>query len=246
MIKLLLSHPLATTLIACRDWCGNTPYTVAAIHEKHAAAQLLLPVTAVLDSSLPAKYEPWSKPQLTAKKQSDNALCSKRATQNRLEARTRFFARLKQLTEAAGSTAPVIARILFVPALGVTDATTNNWYGAVAMAIAERFSRSNQPKAGRLLIELPEMPEPDVPREKVWVPFVISHLNKQSVGAVSADTKQNAPTIIIGHSSGADTVLRVIEQVKVTGAVVRTQLLQNPHHHRITLCSPIPVLLTYR
>eukprot|EP00455_Lapot_gusevi_P038281 TRINITY_DN4289_c0_g1_i8.p1 TRINITY_DN4289_c0_g1~~TRINITY_DN4289_c0_g1_i8.p1 ORF type:complete len:153 (+),score=17.46 TRINITY_DN4289_c0_g1_i8:834-1292(+) len=52
------------------------------------------------------------------------------------------------------------------------------------------------------------MPEPDVCRERVWVPFI-----RQQLGV-------DDRTILVGHSSGANAVLRLLEEASVFGAVM--------------------------
>ena len=60
----------------------------------------------------------------------------------------------------------------------------------------------------KLKVALQQMPDPDVAREKIWLPFI-----RDVLGA-------NEDTVLVGHSSGACAGLRLAETDKLAGLVV--------------------------
>ena len=57
-------------------------------------------------------------------------------------------------------------------------------------------------------VVLTNMPDPYEAKEKIWLPFLL--------GRCDAD----ASTILIGHSSGAEATMRLLENNKLLGAVL--------------------------
>ncbi len=57
-----------------------------------------------------------------------------------------------------------------------------------------------------------EMPDPDIAREKYWIPFIEKQIRENQ--------KNNEEIILIGHSSGAVAILRYLEKHEVTGALL--------------------------
>jgi len=61
---------------------------------------------------------------------------------------------------------------------------------------------------------LDNYPEPTKCREKIWVPFLREKI--LNILKIHPDTK----IIAIGHSTGADAVLRVLESTKILGGII--------------------------
>ena len=91
-------------------------------------------------------------------------------------------------------------RVVIVPGNGCGDVTESNWYAAVArdLEATHRFSE----------IVLRDMPDPELARESIWLPFMAGEL------------KCGPDTIVIGHSSGAIAGMRFLEQHKLAGLVL--------------------------
>jgi predicted alpha/beta hydrolase family esterase len=53
-----------------------------------------------------------------------------------------------------------------------------------------------------------DMPDPVAAKEKIWIPFILNKL------------KADSNTIIIGHSSGAEAAMRLLENSKLKGMVL--------------------------
>lgn len=52
------------------------------------------------------------------------------------------------------------------------------------------------------------MPDPNLARKSIWIPFIIN------------DLKADEKTLLIGHSSGAEATLRLLEDYKVAAAIL--------------------------
>jgi hypothetical protein len=234
--RLLTAHASTTA----RDWCDNTPFALSCLSQKPAAIALLQThtPTALVTAALSLLSTP---SQITAKKAADNSACSARAAQDREQQKLRFENKLKNawpvslcchalplwhsvffcfcyffslfVVLQADASQP---HVLFVPSMGVTQPHTQNWYGAVALALVT-------PPVIRGGVTLQPMPEPMRCREKLWVQWIHQHmLHTVSTSSASAAATTSFPRVIlVGHSTGADAVLRALELYSVFGAVVR-------------------------
>ncbi|CAK8987574.1 unnamed protein product [Durusdinium trenchii] len=90
-------------------------------------------------------------------------------------------------------------RCIIVPGNGCTNAKKSNWYGRAQ----EELTKTGLFK--EVIVE--NMPDPHVARESVWLPFL------QKLGA-------DEDAVLIGHSSGAEATMRLLEKQKLRGAVL--------------------------
>mmetsp|Transcript_31773 Transcript_31773/g.68366 ORF Transcript_31773/g.68366 Transcript_31773/m.68366 type:complete len:195 (+) Transcript_31773:45-629(+) len=90
-------------------------------------------------------------------------------------------------------------RCIIVPGNGCTNARESNWYGRAQ----EELKKSGLFKE----VILENMPDPHVASESVWLPFL------RKLGA-------DENTVLIGHSSGAEATMRLLETQKLRGAVL--------------------------
>jgi predicted alpha/beta hydrolase family esterase len=84
--------------------------------------------------------------------------------------------------------------VIIVPGNGCTPVRACNWYGWLHKKLQE---------AGHKAV-LRDMPDPYEAKEKIWLPFM------REMGA-----DENA--VIVGHSSGAEAAMRLIETDRVRG-----------------------------
>ena len=92
-------------------------------------------------------------------------------------------------------------KVIIVSGNGCTrPIRTCNWYGWMQDQLTESNLFSD--------VILQNMPDPVEAKESIWIPHIINNL-----GA-------DANTIIIGHSSGAEACLRLLEKNKLYGAVL--------------------------
>ncbi|TFJ82092.1 hypothetical protein NSK_006757 [Nannochloropsis salina CCMP1776] len=91
-------------------------------------------------------------------------------------------------------------RLVIVPGNGGGEVTRANWYGWAQRALADL--------PGIEKVQLENMPDPYTARESVWLPFMKDRL------------KCDASTVVIGHSSGAEAVMRFAESHRVAGLVL--------------------------
>ena len=89
-------------------------------------------------------------------------------------------------------------RFIILPGNGCNDIFNSNWYGWLAQELVSR----------NLEVVMENMPDPWVASEKNWIPFIHEVL------------KVDENTVLIGHSSGACCILRLLEQQKVLGAII--------------------------
>ena len=82
---------------------------------------------------------------------------------------------------------------------GVRDA---NWYGW----LEDRLSAEPGLFPGGVILR--DMPDPYVARETYWIPFLLDELG------VGEDT------VLIGHSSGAEAAMRLVEEHRLAGVVL--------------------------
>jgi len=99
------------------------------------------------------------------------------------------------------STSTTHLRVVIVPGNGCTsNIRKSNWYG---------FAEDKLKMSGQFTqVVLEVMPDPIEAKESVWVPHMLN--------ALKADEK----TIVIGHSSGAEACMRLLEDHKIFGAVL--------------------------
>ncbi|XP_002731667.1 serine hydrolase RBBP9-like [Saccoglossus kowalevskii] len=90
-------------------------------------------------------------------------------------------------------------RIVILPGNGGGSVETSNWYSWAR----DRFQELNDTE-----VILRDMPDPEIAREKYWIPFMHNEL------------KCDENTVIIGHSSGAEAAKRYAEKYKVHGIVL--------------------------
>lgn len=92
-------------------------------------------------------------------------------------------------------------RCIIVPGNGCSsNIRAANWYG---------FAQDKLQATGLFSeVILTVMPDPYVAKESIWVPFLLDDLR--------ADEK----TLLIGHSSGAEATMRLLENKKLFGAVL--------------------------
>jgi len=91
-------------------------------------------------------------------------------------------------------------RCVIVPGNGCTPIARSNWYAQAAAALRRSGLFSE--------VVCRDMPDPYVARESVWLPFLVD-----KCGA-------DADTVLIGHSSGAEATMRLLETSRLRGAVL--------------------------
>lgn len=89
------------------------------------------------------------------------------------------------------------SKVIIVSGNGCVDVTKANWYSDVQKKLS---------KALNVQVLLPQMPDPLVARESVWIPHILG---------LGCDER----TLLIGHSSGAQAALRFAEKNPV-GCIV--------------------------
>lgn len=93
-------------------------------------------------------------------------------------------------------------KVIIVPGNGCSANIRGcNWYGWMEDRLSAHTDLFSS-------VTLRLMPDPVEAKEKVWVPFLINELGADS------------DTIIIGHSSGAEACMRLMEDTKIFGAVL--------------------------
>jgi predicted alpha/beta hydrolase family esterase len=91
-------------------------------------------------------------------------------------------------------------RVVIVPGCGCSPVRSSNWYAWMQEGLLKTGLFSD--------VVLRDMPDPQLARESVWIPFIVNDLG------VDEDT------IIIGHSSGAEAAMRLLENHKLLGCVL--------------------------
>ena len=94
-----------------------------------------------------------------------------------------------------------LQRVVIVPGMGCTPARECNWYAWLEETLIKDPS-------GRFTVILEDMPDPHAARESRWVPFIRQTL------------KVDEKTILVGHSSGCNAIMRLLEHEKVLGVVL--------------------------
>jgi predicted alpha/beta hydrolase family esterase len=92
-------------------------------------------------------------------------------------------------------------RIVIVPGMGCVPVRECNWYAWLQDTLEQEF-------ADRFTVILRDMPDPHGARESQWVPFIRNTL------------KVDEKTILIGHSSGCEAIMRLVEKEKVRGVIL--------------------------
>jgi uncharacterized protein len=92
-------------------------------------------------------------------------------------------------------------RIIVVPGMGCVPVLECNWYAWLRDTLQREFN-------GRISVIMEDMPDPHGARESQWVPFIRQVLQ--------VDEK----SILIGHSSGCEAIMRLVENQKVRGIVL--------------------------
>ena len=95
-------------------------------------------------------------------------------------------------------------RFVIVPGNGGcgNDVAGANWYGWLSHELRSRNH----------LIELKNFPDPYVAKQDIWLPFIRNEL----LSGVDDDTN----TVVIGHSSGALALMRLLETIPLFGAIL--------------------------
>lgn len=89
-------------------------------------------------------------------------------------------------------------RILIISGMGCAPVRIFNWYEWLEKELLKR----------NFNVILEQMPDPKAARESYWVPFIRNQL------------KVDENTILIGHSSGCQAIMRIIEKDKVHGVIL--------------------------
>eukprot|EP00656_Telonema_subtile_P014716 TRINITY_DN1759_c0_g1_i5.p2 TRINITY_DN1759_c0_g1~~TRINITY_DN1759_c0_g1_i5.p2 ORF type:complete len:195 (-),score=63.73 TRINITY_DN1759_c0_g1_i5:1460-2044(-) len=91
-------------------------------------------------------------------------------------------------------------KVIILPGNGAGDVTNCNWYGWLASELEKRGVCRE--------VILRNMPDPVTAREDIWLPFVREQM------------KPDESTIVVGHSSGAEAAMRLLEGTKLLGCVL--------------------------
>ena len=95
-----------------------------------------------------------------------------------------------------------MVRAVIVPGCGCKRQSVRSscWYGWLEKRLLEdgRFSE----------VVLKDMPDPLAARRRIWLPFML------------ADLGCDASTVVIGHSSGAEAAMRLLEEHELAGALL--------------------------
>lgn len=91
-------------------------------------------------------------------------------------------------------------RAIILPGNGCRDVWASNWYADCQRALTASGVFDE--------VVLRDMPDPDRARESKWIPFIQHELHA------------DANTVVIGHSSGAEAAMRLLELQRVRGVVL--------------------------
>ena len=92
-------------------------------------------------------------------------------------------------------------RVVIVPGMGCVPIEQSSWYAW----LKEKLETD---ESNRFSVIMEEMPDPHGARESIWLPFIREKL------------KFDEQTILVGHSSGCQAIMRLLENDKVLGVVL--------------------------
>ncbi|CAF1500144.1 unnamed protein product [Rotaria magnacalcarata] len=92
-------------------------------------------------------------------------------------------------------------RIVIVPGMGCVPVQECNWYSWLQQEL-------EKDSTGQFSVILEDMPDPYTARESHWLPFIRNTL------------KVDEKTILVGHSSGCEAIMRLLEKEKVHGVIL--------------------------
>lgn len=90
-------------------------------------------------------------------------------------------------------------RVLIIPGNGCSQTESANWYGWARRALSEYYGDA-------VIVMAPNMPDPMAAHEKIWIPFLLNLVDKD--------------TVVVGHSSGAQAVLRLAEKIELHALII--------------------------
>ena len=93
-----------------------------------------------------------------------------------------------------------LPRAVIVPGNGCLDVYSANWYAHMKQQLEKSRCFSE--------VVLRTMPDPMLARESIWVPFIRDEL------------RAGPDTVLIGHSSGAEAGMRLLESFQLLGLVL--------------------------
>ncbi len=96
-------------------------------------------------------------------------------------------------------------KLMILPGNGFTNIKKGNWYWWLCCELRKKF-----PENGKIICKT--MPDPYEAKEKFWIPFIKNEFEE--------DKESYNFTYIVGHSSGAVCIMRLLETYKLTGAVI--------------------------
>lgn len=91
-------------------------------------------------------------------------------------------------------------RCIIVPGCGCSPVSRTNWYSWMKERLDDSGAFSE--------VLLKDMPDAVDAKEKIWIPFILGNL------------KADANTVMIGHSSGAEAAMRLLENNSLLGCVL--------------------------
>ncbi len=98
-------------------------------------------------------------------------------------------------------------KIMAIPGNGNADVDSEIWFPWLKKEL-EKLKKDRRLGVKELDVIIKNMPDPDIARRNIWVPFIEQHVGN------------DPDAILIGHSSGALAVMRYLENHKAQGAVL--------------------------
>ena len=90
--------------------------------------------------------------------------------------------------------------VMIVPGNGATNVYNSNWYSYMKVELE---------KSGKFdSVILQNMPDPIHAKENIWVPYIKSIVDRDN------------NIVLIGHSSGAEAIMRLLEETVVLGVIL--------------------------
>lgn len=99
------------------------------------------------------------------------------------------------------------ATVIICPGNGCTNIRKSNWYGYLAKEL----------HAKQIPCICENFPDPYEAKRSVWIPFIHE---KVLQAKSSNDKKSNNEIILVGHSSGAQAILRYTEEYPIKAAIL--------------------------